>query len=167
MTRGRVCSLSQLLWPKQWWISLCLKWPSPAEIGLSRLPSGPDGVTQLGLVYIKKPLIQGPYQWECPSSCCYIANLTQCEDRSRARDSSPLSLLTTPCHSVLDVSGALRFVRPWAHCLDFSVRRRWEIIQIKSASTYWDFQVSGRSRASTQPCREKKFFLICWQNRWN
>lgn len=155
MPKGRVCDLSQLLWPNQWWISRLI-WPSPARIGLSRLPSGPDGVTQMGLVYIKKPLIQGPYQWECPARCCYIAKLPQREDGSRARDSPILSLLTPPYHSVLDVSGALRFVRPWAHCLDFSVRRRWEIIQIKPASTYWDFQVSGRSRASTQPCRGKK-----------
>lgn len=34
---------------------LCLIWPSPAETGLSGLPSGPDGVTQRSSLYKETP----------------------------------------------------------------------------------------------------------------
>jgi hypothetical protein len=49
--------------------------------------------------------------------------------------SSPPSLSETTL-SILVVSGALRHVRPCVNRLDFSVRRRSETIQIKSASTH-------------------------------
>lgn len=131
----------------------------PAETGLSRLPSGPDGVTQWSSLYKETPG-PGPLPVGVPSKLLlYYKAPTAWRWKQGKRFQSSIFAHTTLSLGVR-CFWSLRFVRPRANCLDFSVRRRWEIIQIKPASTYWDFQVSGRSRATTQPCRETKNFNL-------